>query len=152
MKDSDSFDADFIRDYPVAPDRLWQAVTQPDQLMQWFGPEGVRQVDCAMDFTAPGPWHCVMEGRESGDRFHVSGQVTSVQPPREGAGRVSFTWAWHDGSGARGAESFVTFEVTRTDTGARLTLTHRGLTTLEAAQSHSRGWTSTLLCLDRHLA
>ena len=144
MKDTETAEIEFVRDYPVALDRLWRAVTDPVQMIQWFGPEGVYLDACALDFTRTGPWHCIMVGKESGNRFHVSGQVTSVKPPSGGPGQVGFTWAWHDAEGARGPESHVTFAVTETDTGARLTLTHRELADTQTAQDHSRGWLSTL--------
>ena len=35
-------DLELTRDYRVSIQRLWAAVTRPDQLVQWFGPEGVR--------------------------------------------------------------------------------------------------------------
>lgn len=149
----DTHDLEFTRDYPVDVARLWAAVTRPEELVQWFGPEGVRLESCDMDFTRAGPWACVMVGKDSGDRFKVTGHVTHVSPPDVGgAGSVGFTWAWHDDSDRRGSESHVTFTVAPTDTGARFTLAHRQLDTADSAQSHSRGWLSTLSKLDRHLA
>ena len=89
-----------------------------------------------------------MVGKESGRTFRNSGQITSVHPPMDGAGSVSFTWGWHDDAGARGPESHVTFRVEETSDGARLTLSHRALPGVEAAQDHTRGWLSTLRKLD----
>ena len=144
---------EFIRDYPVTLARLWQAVTLPDQLVRWFGPEGVDIHDCDLDFTRTGPWRCDMVGRESGDHFIASGQITHVRPPTSGEGSVGLTWAWHDATGARGPESHVLFEVSSPAQGqARLRLVHRDLPDVETAQSHTRGWLSTLRCLDAHLA
>jgi len=151
MKDSDLHDLDFTRDYAVTVERLWQAITRPDQLAQWFGPEGTRIGTCDLDFTRTGPWFCIMIGRESGREFKASGQVTSVRPPEGGAGSVGLTWAWHDDTDTRGSESHVTFTVERTDSGARLILVHRGLPTVESAQDHSRGWLSTINSLDAFL-
>lgn len=148
----DTHDLEFIREYPVDVDRLWAAVTRPDEIVQWFGTEGVRLETCEMDFTKTGPWVCVMVGKESGDPFKVSGQVTHVRPPESGGeGSVGFTWGWHDGDDNRGAESHVTFNVAPTETGARFTLSHRQLDTLESSQNHGRGWLSTLNKLDQLL-
>lgn len=147
----DTHDAEFVRDYAVSVDRLWRAITRPDELVQWFGPEGVRIESCEMDFTKIGPWVCTMRGLESGKRFKVSGQVTSVRPPKGGEGYVGFTWAWHDDNDVRGYESHVSFTVVATDTGARLTLSHRDLPDMESAQGHTRGWLATLPKLDRYL-
>ncbi|OWU86120.1 hypothetical protein ATO6_04485 [Oceanicola sp. 22II-s10i] len=148
MKDTETTDVAFVRDYSVALDRLWRAVTEPVQLIQWFGPEGLFIQDCDLDFRRTGPWSCSMVGKESGNRFHVSGQITSVSPPAEGRGSVGLTWAWHDDTGRRGPESHVSFTVERTATGARLTLTHRALESVDSAQDHTRGWLSTLRKLD----
>ena len=146
---SDDTTLEFIRDYPVGLDRLWQAVTAPDQLMQWFGPEGVDIHDCGLDFTRTGPWFCDMVGRESGSHFIVSGQITHVRPPENGEGSVGMTWAWHDDTGTRGAESHVMFKVSRAPDGqSRLRLIHRDLPDIETAQNHTKGWLSSLRCLD----
>lgn len=151
MKDTDQFDLDLTRDYSVSLDRLWQVITAPDQLIQWFGPEGVDLADCRLDFTRTGPWYCVMVGKESGNRFHVSGEVTSVRPPDGGAGSVGLTWGWHDPDGRRGHESHVMFTVSAIEGGARLLLSHRSLESITSSQDHNRGWLSTLRSLDAYL-
>ncbi|SFT35329.1 SRPBCC family protein [Sedimentitalea nanhaiensis] len=146
----DLHDVEFIREYAVSVSRLWNAVTRPDQVVQWFGTEGVRLETCQLDLTQTGPWLCVMIGTDSGNRFKVSGHVTHVTPPQNGgAGSVGFTWGWHDDTDARGPDSHVTFTVAPIETGARFTLTHRDLATVDSAQSHSRGWLSTLNRLDQ---
>ena len=145
-------DLEFIRDYKVSVARLWRAVTDPKEIAQWFGPEGVRLESCDMDLSKRGPWTCVMVGRESGNRFWVSGEVTHVRPPENAEGSVGFTWAWHGDDGKRKSESHVIFEVSATDGGARLRLVHRDLDGLEEAQSHTHGWLSTLNKLDTHLS
>ncbi|MGH1424860.1 MAG: SRPBCC family protein [Pseudooceanicola sp.] len=152
MKDSDANKLEFVRDYPVGLARLWQAVTDPAEIVKWFGPEGVDIVTCEMDFTARGPWSCVMVGRESKNRFKVTGEVTKVSVPSNGTGSVSFTWGWHDDADGRGDESHVTLDVTEIASGARLTLIHRALADMETTQSHSKGWLSTLGKLDQILA
>lgn len=149
----DTHEAEFIRDYRVSVERLWKAVTATEDLINWFGPEGVRLESCDMALTRKGPWSCVMVGLESGTRFKVTGVVTSVHPPSHGAaGSVGFTWAWHDDEDKRGPESHVTFTVEAIETGARLTLSHRALPDLVAAQEHTRGWLSTLNKLDAYLS
>ncbi|WP_322866691.1 SRPBCC domain-containing protein [Aquicoccus sp. G2-2] len=125
------------RDFPVPPERLFAALTQQAELLEWWGPEGMHVPEHALDFTREGPWFSVMQGTE-GTRYKVSGHVTHVDPPRS----VGFTWAWHDESDNRGAESHVTFAVTAHGSGARLTLTHIDLPDGDAAASHEQGWAS----------
>jgi len=140
-------DVKLERDFPVPVETLFAYVTEPARLMEWFGPEGTFLADASMDFTRPGPWHAVMIGRESGNRFKVSGQVTQVRPLTS----VGLTWGWHDDADRRGAESHVTFAVARTDTGSRLTIDHRDLADAEAVASHTAGWIATLAKLQRIL-
>ena len=148
---TDTQELEFTRDYKVSVARLWQAVTDPEEVIQWFGPEGVRVENCDMDFRRRGPWDCVMIGRESGNRFWVSGEITHVRPPEGGEGSVGFTWAWHDADDKRGPESHVIFEVSPHGDGARFRLIHRALPSLEASQEHSKGWLSVLGRLDAYI-
>lgn len=132
------------REFPVSITRLWQAITRPEEIVQWFGPEGVRLERCEMDLGRLGPYLCVMVGLESGNKFVISGQVTHVRPPENGAGSVGMTWAWHDDQGKRGHESHVSFNVLETEQGARLVLEHVDLPMTDEVVNHNRGWTSTL--------
>lgn len=152
MTDTATAELEFIRDYDVSLDRLWRAVTEPAEVMQWFGPEGVDLDTCEMDLTRTGPWACVMMGRESGNRFKVTGQVTHVRPPDGSEGSVGFTWAWHDADDRRGRESHVVFEVSSYAGKSRFRLVHRDLASQDIAQDHSKGWISTLRKLDGYLA
>jgi uncharacterized protein YndB with AHSA1/START domain len=72
----------------------------------------------------------------------VSGEYVAVEPPH----RLVFTWLW-DGETA---ETLVTVELTTTDAGTRLLLTHERFADddagREAAKNHAQGWDD---CLDR---
>ncbi|WP_270725428.1 SRPBCC family protein [Shimia sp. Alg240-R146] len=135
-------DARLERDFPVTPDRLYAAVTNPAEVSRWWGPEGMTLGDHTLEFTKLGPWHSVIQGDE-GRTMKMSGQITSLDPPKS----VGFTWAWHDENDARGHESHVTFTIVETTDGAKLIIDHRDLQDEDQAQGHSRGWTSTLNCL-----
>ncbi len=152
MNDILETDVEFIRDYNVTIDRLWAAISEPGELVQWFGPEGVDVVACDLGFDATGPWFCQMVGRESGQSFKVSGIVTHTRPPKGGTeGSVGFTWGWHDENDQRGPESHVIFEVSSFGGKARLRLVHRELPDSETAQRHTQGWLSSLACLEAYL-
>lgn len=132
------------RTFRCSADTLFAFVTEPARLLEWWGPEGMHVPEGTLDFTREGPWDSVMQSAE-GQRFKVSGQVTKVDPPHS----VGFTWAWHDETGQRGAESHVTLTVKPDGDGSRLVLDHRGLAGDDAAQSHEKGWSSSLDKLGR---
>ncbi|WP_319825356.1 SRPBCC domain-containing protein [Thalassovita sp.] len=127
------------REFPVSPDRLFRALTTQAQLLQWWGPEGMHVPEHDLDLSRLGPWYSVMVN-SAGQRYKVSGIVTSYDPPRS----VGFTWAWHDPDDMRGAESHVTFTVQESAAGAKLILNHRNLGNDEISANHEQGWTSSL--------
>ncbi|MEL7281849.1 MAG: SRPBCC domain-containing protein [Pseudomonadota bacterium] len=134
------------REFAVSPDRLFQALTQAEDTLAWFGPEGSRVTEGQTDFTKTGPWYMVLFTAD-GTRYKVSGQITHVTPPRS----IGYTWGWHDDADARGPESFVTLTVETADKGAKLIIEHRGLGDDEIGASHTQGWNSSLASLATYL-
>lgn len=133
------------RDFPTTPERLFAALTSQAQLLQWWGPEGMYVPEHDLDLSRLGPWFSVMVN-DTGQRFKVSGHVTSYDPPQS----VGFTWAWHDPEDRRGAESHVTFTVVESSAGARLLLDHRDLGDDEISANHELGWSSSLRKLGQY--
>lgn len=115
-------------------------VTRRENLLTWWGPEGMFVPVDNLDFTRTGPWHSTMEN-SNGEKFKVSGEVTRVEPPH----LVAFTWGWHDEKDMRGHESEVVIRLEETGPqSTRLTLEHRGLADEESAKHHQMGWESSL--------
>jgi len=132
-------DLQMQRTFPVSPEKLFNWVTTPEKLLQWWGPESMHVPEHNLDFSRTGPWYSIMQNAE-GQRYHVSGQVTHVDVPKS----VGFTWAWHDEDCRRGAESHVTFTIAAAGDGAVLLIDHRDLGDDEIAAQHEQGWASTL--------
>lgn len=128
-------------------DRVFQFVTQPENLTQWWGPEGMTVPEGDLNFSRLGPWDSVMMNSE-GQKYKVSGTVTAIDPPSS----VAFTWAWHDENDQRGHESRVTIELIEQSGGTLFRLTHAGLADEESSKNHEQGWNSTLNKLERMAA
>ncbi|MDD9908983.1 MAG: SRPBCC domain-containing protein [Ahrensia sp.] len=138
-------DLEIVRHFKADADKVFAFVTQTEHVLKWWGPEGLTVPERDMDFTSPGPWTSTMVNAD-GDRFKVSGEVLSVDPPRS----VNFTWGWHDDQDRRGHESRVRFDVaSNPDGGCTFTLTHSGLPDDEEAARHTSGWESSLRKLER---
>ena len=133
------------REFEAPVETVFDFVTRKENLLKWWGPEGLTVPEETLDFTRPGPCHSVMVNAD-GQRFKVSGEVREVKAPN----LVAFTWGWHDETDARGHESTVTFEVSDAGGGkTKFTLTHEGLADEESATNHEGGWTSSLRKLER---
>ena len=120
-------------------DHVFDYISTPERILEWWGPEGMSVPVAQMDFGKHGPWMSEMHAPD-GKIFKVSGEVTNVDPPKS----VGFTWARHDDNDQRGHESHVLIELEATGDMTRFTLTHSGLADQASADSHNDGWTSTL--------
>lgn len=135
---------------PASVLRVFQMITEPQNMVRWWGHDSMTVPEHNLDFSRPGPWYSVMEA-EDGTRRMVSGEVTEVDPPRF----IAFTWAWHDGGpgGPREAETRVTIEVIPVEEErAKLILSHYDLGTDTRRAGHTRGWMSLFEKLEKGLA
>jgi len=133
------------RSFSAEIDTVFAFISKTENLLKWWGPEGVHVPEHNLDFERTGPWFSVMKNDE-GQVFKVSGQVTSVSPPTA----IGFTWAWHDDDDQRGAESHVIMTLSAGENGGtKLVLQHNDLADDEIAARHNEGWTSSLSKLER---
>jgi uncharacterized protein YndB with AHSA1/START domain len=109
---------------PVTPDRLWEALTEPDALAGWFGAE------VEWDLTPGGRARFV--GAHDGDRH---GRVDDVAPGRH----LRFRW-WPDDD--EEAVSEVSYRLDPEEMGTRLTVTERRVAAAPSARAclTTGGW------------
>lgn len=95
-------------EYPHPPDKVWRLLTDSKELERWLMPNDfVAEVNRIFTMTtAPRP----------GFDGTICCQVLELDPPRR------MQWSWRAGS----MNSTVTFELSPTETGTRLTLRHEG--------------------------
>ena len=137
-------DLSLERVFPAPLEQVFSYISKTENLLKWWGPEGVHIPEHTLNFEATGPWFSVMKN-DAGQIFKVSGQVTHIDAPNS----INLTWAWHDDADVRGDESHVTMTLTPDeDGGTRLILTHADLANDEAAANHNEGWTSSLRKLE----
>ena len=64
------------------PERVFQAITDPRQMPQWWGQkEMYRLTECKADLVPGGKWSSVGVGVD-GKQFRVEGEYLEVDPPR----------------------------------------------------------------------
>lgn len=133
------------RRYPVAPEKVWRAWTDPQALIRWFGPGEPDSVTVAeVDLRVGGRYHIVFHTPDGQDH-DVGGVYQEVVPPR----RLVFSWAWRS---TPERVSRVTVEIEPTRDGCELLFTHDRFFDQAARVNHERGWLATLDKLEAHLA
>ena len=133
------------RRYPVAPEKVWRAWTDPQALKRWWGPGGQDPVSLAeLDVRVGGRFRIVFGGPEGRDH-EVQGVYRVVVPPR----RLVFTWTWPNSTPER--ESLVTLEFRPADGGTELAFLHEQLFDEAVRDNHRRGWTESFAKLETYL-
>lgn len=134
-----------VRSYPVGPEKVWRAWTDPEALMQWFGPGEPGSVTVAeVDLRVGGRYRIVFHTPD-GEDHDVSGVYQEVIEPR----RLVFTWAWKS---TPERVSRVSIDLRPTAGGTELSFVHDRFFDLAARNAHEGGWLPSFTKLDSYLA
>ncbi len=152
--DTDALSMTLVADFPVAPERLWDAFADPRKLERFWGPPGYPSTFGTYDLRPGGYVHYWMTSPE-GQTFHGRWDVVSVDAPRTFT--VTDTFADENGvSEPSMPAGSMTVTVEATDAGSRLTVLSTS-PTLEAleqviAMGQIEGMTQAMSQLDAVLA
>jgi uncharacterized protein YndB with AHSA1/START domain len=125
-----------VRRIKAPPARVWAAITQPDLMLQWWGPDAGPTLSVVAD-VRPGGRFSVVFRLLNGEEHNPTGIYQQVVPEK----LLVFTW---DLPGAPEPQSLVTFRLEPFDGGTVLTLTHERLPDDAARASHETGWSGLL--------
>jgi len=132
----DSIERELI--LPVPPGRVWDALTQPDQLSAWFGTSATLDLRPGgnVTFTWDQPEH---HGTNSG-------VIEVVEPPRR------FAWRWRHGRD-EGPATRVEFVLDPHPQGTRLRMVESGFSSLppDRREGNQAGWEHELADLADYL-
>ena len=78
------------RFYPVAPEKVYRAWTDPQAIKRWWGPGGHDSVSVAQLEVRVGGRFRIVFGGPDGKAHEVQGVYKQVVPNR----RLVFTWTW----------------------------------------------------------
>jgi uncharacterized protein YndB with AHSA1/START domain len=124
--------------------RIFEALTNPDQRVRWWGAEGRFQAThMDSDLRPGGRW--MMQGNGMGGKpFKVSGVYRQIESPR----LLVFTWLpdWQEDA----VESVVRFELEERSGVTTVRLAHAGLTSETSRISH-KGWPQILTWLRAYI-
>lgn len=120
--------------------RVWEAFIHPSIFSQWWGPEGTRNLDVAIDAEAGGRYayrmHLPVSAGREDTVVAVSGEFTEVDAQR----LLAYTYQWEGQELV--TQVMVEFE-DRPEGGTELTVRHEGLPNTEFAD-YETGWNASL--------
>jgi uncharacterized protein YndB with AHSA1/START domain len=119
--------------------RIYAAWTDPAQLKEWWGPEGVRTRNFTADTRVGGKYRWDLFNQD-GEEMTVLGEYRELVPGK----KIVFTWQWEDDEAWEERFSVVTVELSDRDGGTELRLTHVQLPSAESRDRHNEGWNSVL--------
>jgi uncharacterized protein YndB with AHSA1/START domain len=125
-----------VRRIKASPAKVWAAITRPEQMLQWWGPDAGPTLSVQAE-VYPGGRFSVVFRLLNGEEHNPTGIYREVIPEK----KLVFTW---DLPGAPEPETLVTFLLEPFEGGTRLTLTHERLPDEAARASHEQGWNGLL--------
>jgi uncharacterized protein YndB with AHSA1/START domain len=123
---------------PAPRERVFAALTQPDDLARWWGPRGFTTPGIECDLRVGGRYRFTMQPPD-GDAFHLSGNFLEVAPPA----RLAYTFRW-DEPAPDDRETVVTLSLSAVGGGAELALRQGEFATEERLALHRGGWSDSL--------
>jgi uncharacterized protein YndB with AHSA1/START domain len=135
-----------VREIQARPERVFRALTEPQQLESWWGSKTTWWLEKAqVDARAGGKYRLAFRSAD-GNTASVEGEFEIVEPPR----RIVQTW---QASMYPGLTNRVEYRLEPISGGTRLTVIHSGLAGSPAALSdYEGGWIEVLLKLVTFLA
>ena len=126
------------RFFPVAPDKVWRAWTDPQALAQWFRPEASYSISIAEADVRVGGRFRILMVDGTGEKFDLAGVYREVIAGR----KLVMTWGWREKQ--PGHESLLTVTLSPSNQGTRLELRHDGYVDMENQLTHEQGWNGAL--------
>lgn len=127
------------RRFDAAPERVFDAWTNPDVLRRWFAARPDWDTPAAeVDLRPGGRYRLAMRDTGQDMTRTVVGEFTEIDRP----GRLVYTWAWEHSDDT---ETLVVVEFRPDGDGTEVVLTHSGFADPDTRDDHRHGWGG---CLD----
>lgn len=128
-------------------DRVYAAWTDPVELKQWFGPEGVQTREIVAETWVGGlfRWDLI---NSDGEAATIRGEFRELVPGE----KIVFSWRLENEAKWKNHFSVVTVELSDAGDGeTELRLKHEQLPDDESREAHGEGWNSVLVKLEKYI-
>jgi uncharacterized protein YndB with AHSA1/START domain len=135
MAESEGLWLRMTRVLPAARADAWRAMTEPDVLASWWGPNGFSVPSLEFEPRVGESFRIAMQPPE-GELFHLHGEFREVNPPS----RLSFTFVW-DPADPDDRETVATLSLRDRGDDVEVELIQGEFATEERLALHDGGWT-----------
>ena len=135
-----------VRSIRARPSIVFAALTTPDGIAQWWGPDAGPVLVAETDVRIGGRFRVRFRTLD-GSEHESTGEYLEIVESR----RLVMSWRWTTGGEPDGV-SRIEIDLKPIDAGTELTFTHAHLRTEASRASHERGWAGALDKLVRNLA
>jgi uncharacterized protein YndB with AHSA1/START domain len=125
------------RTIAATPARLFEAWTEPAQLLAWWGPAGVECTAAEVDLRVGGRFRLANRFPD-GTVLWISGEFERIEPPH------TLVYTWRVGA-ATGPAERVTVRFEPHASGTEVLITHERIPNQSLRERHAQGWSG---CLD----
>jgi uncharacterized protein YndB with AHSA1/START domain len=122
----------------ASPERIFQALTDPAELVKWWGPSGFTTPEISFDPRVGGSYRLGMQPPD-GTLFHLAGEFLEVRPST----RLAYTFRWEEPD-PDDQVTVVTLSLDAVAHRTRLSLWHGVFATPARLELHRSGWTDSL--------
>ena len=138
-----------VRHIHARPSIVFGALTTPEGIAQWWGPDAGPVVVAETDVRVGGRFR-VRFRKLDGTEHESTGEYLEVVESK----RLVMSWQWTSGGEPEeaGEVSRIEIELRRTDAGTEITLTHARLKTEASRAGHEWGWGGALDKLVGHFS
>lgn len=128
------------------PSRVFVAMTDPEQVAQWWGPHSFATSIIELDLRAGGKYRFAMQPPE-GDRFYLHGEYREIDV----ASRLAYTFRWEPPD-PQDVETVVRISLSGLGGWTRLTMVQGVFATPARKALHEQGWSDSLERLQAYLS
>ena len=130
---------------PAPPERAFEALTEPGQIAQWWGPAGFICPEVSFEPRAGGAYRIAMQPPD-GELFHLGGEIVEFEPPE----RLAYTFAWEPPD-PDDRENVARLSLAERGDSTEVAVIHGPFATEARRDLHRAGWTDTLARLTAFL-